>query len=217
MGGGYSPQREGMAAVAHIIRGLKTDLMALNRRISGLGIQVDKADGKLIIAAGRSLVVNGDTLIEGNLSVPNGSITNAGLQNPAAATSWRGELDNLTLPTSLTYYFAHTMAPPSSRYTTAALTLIGMGQAAWGSATGVGDLSVTPSATNGSQSLTLGFLPAQSATGNYANVSIEATVAGVFTNVPTSGFTVSLGAEVSGGFAASSGSLSLAASVIWLP
>lgn len=115
MGGGYQPKRSGVYAVAQRIFNIERSIAALNARISGLGIQVDKANGKLIISSGRSLevdgsetiggslTVTGNTLIEGNLSVPNGSITNAALSNPVIPLNGLATGSNYSLPVITTF------------------------------------------------------------------------------------------------------------------
>ena len=110
MGSGYSPKRTGLEALVKQFRGFQTGLAAVNRRISAIGIQVDKANGKLIISSGRSLevdgsatvggslTVTGNTLIEGSLSVPNGSITNAALNAPVYPVAVGSSATNFSVP-----------------------------------------------------------------------------------------------------------------------
>lgn len=125
MGGGYQPKRVGADRVAQAIKDLQRSDEDINRRISGLGIQVDKADAEVIIAAGRSLVVDGsetvggsltvtgDTLIEGNLSVPNGSITNAALNAPVSPVATHAQASNFALTTTNTEKARATISVPS--------------------------------------------------------------------------------------------------------
>lgn len=218
MAGGYTHQTVGTPdATAAIIRDMQAEINVLRRSITGLGIQIDGPSGDLIIGTGRTLTVNGDLDVTGNLDVPNGSITNPALTNPAAATAWKDEKHGFAMPASLTYYLTHTITPPSNAYTTAAVTLIGNGMASLSSSVPSGTLFLAPSVVNGSQNINLGYLPAQHASDTFADVSLSVSVAGVLTGVTSAGFDVSLGAEVTGGFDSLSGNLALSAIVIWLP
>lgn len=125
MGGGYQPKRSGVYAVAQRIFNIERSIAALNARISGLGIQVDKANGKLIISAGRSLevdgseiiggslTVTGDTLIEGNLSVPNGSINNAALANPVSFANGNADANSTNFTVAGSNLAVVTISVPS--------------------------------------------------------------------------------------------------------
>lgn len=167
--------------------------------------------------AGWALGGANNNAVFNDLVLRGGIIGNAALTNPAAATAWHGEKNQFTIAESLTYYLTHTIVPPSSRYTTAAVTLIGNGSASLSNSVPQGSLYLNPAIVNGSQNINQGYLPEQSATATYAAASLGVTIAGVLTNVPPTGFDVSLAAEVSGGFASGSGNVSLSAVVIWLP
>lgn len=113
MGGGYTHQTQGTPqALPALIKKLAQEIAALNRRISNIGIQIDPVAGELIIASGRSLVVNGNTLIEGNLSVPNGSITNAALNAPVYPQIAHAQAANFALTTTATEYVRATISVP---------------------------------------------------------------------------------------------------------
>ena len=119
MGCGYSPKRTGIDAFAKMFRDLGTSVADVNRRITAIGVQVDKANGKLIVSAGRSLevdgslTVTGDTLIEGNLSVLNGSITNDALENPITPKIANGSNHGFALSMAGVNAATATLAVPS--------------------------------------------------------------------------------------------------------
>lgn len=172
-------------------------------------------DGALDVAG--ELNVGGNMAVTGTLSLPAGIIDNDALAHPAAATAWHDEKHAFTIATSLTNYLTHTIVPPSSRYTTAAVTLIGNGQASLSSGVTSGRIFLSPAIVNGSQNVNLGYLPEQSASAAFATAALSVTIAGVLTDVPSTGFDVTLDAEVTGGFDSGSGNVSLSAVVIWLP
>lgn len=114
MGGGYAHQTKGTPmALAAEINKMKVQIDALRRQIVNIGIQIDTVDNELIIGSNRSLVVNGNTLIEGNLSVPNGSISNAALQNPIYPVATYATARGFAVTTTQTTNCTATLTTPS--------------------------------------------------------------------------------------------------------
>lgn len=132
MGGGYSHQTKGtpLALAAEIMK-LKVLIDALRRSIANLGIQIDTVAKKLIIAAGRSLEVDGsltvggsatvsgtldvtgNTIIGGTLSLPNGIIDNAALANPVSFANGNADLNSTNLTVAGSDLAVVTIAVPS--------------------------------------------------------------------------------------------------------
>lgn len=85
---GPADPQDGFAAAARAIGdlgrrtrdGLNHLLQAAGIKVTPAGMEVDSA-----LVVNGALQVTGDTLIEGNLAVPNGSITNAALASPVTA------------------------------------------------------------------------------------------------------------------------------------
>lgn len=126
MGGGYAHQTKGTPmALAAEINKMKVQIDALRRQIVNIGIQIDTVDNELIIGSNRSLVVNGsetvggsltvtgNTVIEGNLSVPNGSISNAALQNPIYPVATYATARGFAVTTTQTTNCTATLTTPS--------------------------------------------------------------------------------------------------------
>lgn len=89
-----------------IIQELRREVKALQRATPlqssaiGEGGQLRLAAGSKIVAdPGATLNFDGDVLITGDLSVPNGSITNDALQNPVVQRSTYGNADGFAVPT----------------------------------------------------------------------------------------------------------------------
>lgn len=104
MGGGYTHQTKGTpGALAAEVNKMKVEIDALRRAIANLGIQIDPVGGRLVIAAGRSLEVDGSETVGGSLTV-SGSETISGSLDVTGPATFGGNLDvagTLSLPNGI--------------------------------------------------------------------------------------------------------------------
>jgi hypothetical protein len=99
MGGGYSHDPKatnGTQALAAIIRQMSARMDAIERRITGLGIQIDPTTGELVVPSGRSINLLGGDLIANGGNVESGNFV-AGSAGWRAGSDGNLEVNDITL------------------------------------------------------------------------------------------------------------------------
>lgn len=203
LGMGYDlPQR--LDRIEAILRDLSTQPIlrhASTGQDGGQGLTTDINGLHLFNPAGTEVVTLstldgsatlGNTTITGNLSVPNGSITNAALQNPLTTGSAGYTATNQSFTTTSTVYGTQNITVPSGY--TQALVMNGVSGGGTNNGAG-GDYIYVSSDINGSGG---GETPTYAAAGYYASASAF----GIRTLTGLSGGSITVGVRVRTGVGA---------------